>query len=451
MGVANLTLGILLFLASFSVARAGLIVSEIAWMGTGESSTNEWIELLNDGEMAVDVSLYTLNWNDRSTALMGVLEPHSYYLLERGDDAVPGEVADLVYVGALGNGGELLEIRNSGVTEWSVDATEGWPAGDNTTKETMQWNGTTWITAVATPKQANILIEAPAEPEVAITSNKSPVTSRPYPDHSLPVAVETNYVVKILAPVYVAAGSEILLRAQGIPDNALYSYAWSFGDGKSSNGSALWHIYNYPGTYTAVIRATKGNKETMASQLIVVFEPKILIPSANNERIILKNESLYAIDLYKWRLVAGKYYYNLPRDTYIAPRATIAVPSYISELRKANDNVYLLSPSGALVAIQEIPTTEIAKKTEGVFPVAVESLGLVVASEVPSRVTVAPANAISKVAQTPAKEIQPLAISVADESVESVAQKNVFIVPKKTSRGLFAKMGAWIGGIFGYD
>jgi PKD repeat protein len=36
-------------------------------------------------------------------------------------------------------------------------------------------------------------------------------------------------------------------------DDGITSYNWQFGDGSISNGQTISHIYQFPGTYTAIL------------------------------------------------------------------------------------------------------------------------------------------------------------------------------------------------------
>jgi cytosine/adenosine deaminase-related metal-dependent hydrolase len=116
-----------------------VVLNEIAWMGTPVSYNDEWIELFNNSGGDIDLAGWTLNATDGtpSVALSGVIPAGGHFLLERTDDStVPGVVADRIYTGALGNTGEVLELRDDGGA--LQDLVDAWYAGDNTTKETMQ-------------------------------------------------------------------------------------------------------------------------------------------------------------------------------------------------------------------------------------------------------------------------------------------------------------------------
>ena len=72
--------------------------------------------------------------------LSGTINGKDFYILERTDDStLPKIKADFIYTGALSNQGENLELLDSqGNIIDQVIHTEGWPAGDNQTKQTME-------------------------------------------------------------------------------------------------------------------------------------------------------------------------------------------------------------------------------------------------------------------------------------------------------------------------
>ncbi len=116
-----------------------VVLNEIAWMGTTTSASDEWIELLNNTGGDINLAGWTLTAADGtpSVTLSGIIPAGGHFLMERTDDSsVPGVPADLIFTGALGNTGEVLELRDElGGLQDGVDA---WHAGDNVTKETMQ-------------------------------------------------------------------------------------------------------------------------------------------------------------------------------------------------------------------------------------------------------------------------------------------------------------------------
>ncbi len=129
----------LISVAPFAASPGDVVISEIAWMGTTASSSDEWIELRNNTAQDIDLTGWTLNASDGSPVitLVGTISANGYYLLERTDDtSVADVVADRIYTGALGNTGEVLELRDDGGQV--IDSVDSWYAGDSANRFTME-------------------------------------------------------------------------------------------------------------------------------------------------------------------------------------------------------------------------------------------------------------------------------------------------------------------------
>jgi hypothetical protein len=151
-----------------------LFISEVAWAGTPEDSGNEWIELRNASSGPINAGGYWLldKAEQIKVRLPAVLiPPEGFYLLERGDDAVPDIEADAVYTGGLANSNEELRLFDP----WcnlldEVIAGPKWPAGDSTAKRSMERGGNwDWFSyqgaavsgILGTPKRENSAPKAP--------------------------------------------------------------------------------------------------------------------------------------------------------------------------------------------------------------------------------------------------------------------------------------------------
>ncbi len=122
-----------------------VLINEVAWAGTKASASDEWIELHNPGPDPIDLAGWTLTDDgDIRVALSGTIPAYGYFLLERTDDTTIADVpADLIYSGALGNGGERLWLRDP--TGAVVDSANGdggpWPAGKAAARASMERRG----------------------------------------------------------------------------------------------------------------------------------------------------------------------------------------------------------------------------------------------------------------------------------------------------------------------
>ena len=134
---------ICVLIGGFACLGNDLVISEVAWAGAAASSHDEWIELQNLGDVAVDLTGWQLAFGDRLIPLWevredavevrtSVLEPGEFLILERTDDETISDItADILYTGLLSNPGILIELRNpEGMVVDSVAPLEtGWPAG----------------------------------------------------------------------------------------------------------------------------------------------------------------------------------------------------------------------------------------------------------------------------------------------------------------------------------
>ncbi|MFQ5577207.1 MAG: lamin tail domain-containing protein [Anaerolineae bacterium] len=116
---------------------ATVLINEVAWAGTDASTADEWIELFNVTDGAIDLTGWTLQAGDGgpSLTLVGQIPANGYYLIERTDDnTVSDIVADLFasFGNGLANGGEVLTLRNSSnvVVDTANGNGGGWPGGE---------------------------------------------------------------------------------------------------------------------------------------------------------------------------------------------------------------------------------------------------------------------------------------------------------------------------------
>ncbi|MCK4781616.1 lamin tail domain-containing protein [Candidatus Parcubacteria bacterium] len=128
-----------------------VIINEVAWMGTKNSSNDEWIELKNLTNSTISLEGWQLIDKKQQIKIVftaGEAIPAGGFLfLERtDDDSVPNIDADLIYTGALSNSNEALYLFNENCQlQDEVLADSKWPAGNNSEKRTMERaNNLTW-------------------------------------------------------------------------------------------------------------------------------------------------------------------------------------------------------------------------------------------------------------------------------------------------------------------
>jgi len=161
----------LIFIFSFSpffssaAELPGVIFNEIAWMGSPalENAANkEWIELYNNSLENISLDGWKIIAADGSPqiSLKGIIPSYGFFLLERVNDyTLTNVIADQIYTGALENSGESLMLfdKDNNLKD-EILANNGWPAGDNKTKQTMEKTVSGWANSLnpgGTPKTKN--------------------------------------------------------------------------------------------------------------------------------------------------------------------------------------------------------------------------------------------------------------------------------------------------------
>jgi len=208
-----------------------VVINEIAWMGTATSSFDEWIELYNTTEQPINLNGWMLksltgDSPDPQIVLSGTIGAFGYFLLERTDDTSISDIsADQIYTGALSDTGEYLELRDiANEVIDSVDGSAEWPAGDNTTKSSMERinpaqpgnNSTNWNTNDGVTKNG-------------LDAGENPINGTPKAENSVyntsPVLSELSAVTDLTANV---TGWNFILNwsAPGIGDFAVASLSY---------------------------------------------------------------------------------------------------------------------------------------------------------------------------------------------------------------------------------
>lgn len=118
-----------------------VVINEVAWAGSLDDSSDEWIELKNNTDTEIDLTGWSISDDGTSTyTLSGTISANGYFLIESNDNAISTITANLVVSLSLANTGDTLVLFDSNGdtidTINSLGAT--WVGGDNTTKATME-------------------------------------------------------------------------------------------------------------------------------------------------------------------------------------------------------------------------------------------------------------------------------------------------------------------------
>lgn len=362
-------------------AAAAVVINELAWMGSVGNANAEWIELYNEGSEPVSLSGWTLTsaGTAPNITLSGTIAGSGFYLLERtGDDSAPGVSADQIYTGALANGGDTLTLKDSsGSTVDQVVGGSGWTniGGDNTTKDTPQRTGSSWVTATPTPRATNASGSTPPADTGTTTPTTPTETSTTTPSATIGGSTPSTSTT-VASPVralYLDAGPDrIVLAGVRTPYRAVaYSkngsikdarVTWSFGDGKSDLGDKVWHAFRKPGEYMVTVRAEEDASEALVALHVIVEAPSVALHTVDGG-VALTNSGARLADLSLWRIRAGEREFEIPRDTGVWPGATVVFADEDTGL-SSEDSTSLLLPSGTIAseAVSEPNVLEVAEE-----------------------------------------------------------------------------------------
>lgn len=182
-----------------------VLINEIAWMGSppkgggqgSGSGKSEWIELKNNSRETVNLSGWQILDKSRKFKILfendEKITASGFYLLERTrKGASPDAAADKIYMSVLPNAGSWLKLisRECALVD-EINASAGWPGGNNKSKQTLERNlgDLGWHTSIypgGTPKAEN------SKPQIAEATQGSTTIKTPHPKTSQPPAKTTS-------------------------------------------------------------------------------------------------------------------------------------------------------------------------------------------------------------------------------------------------------------------
>lgn len=362
-----------IFAGNARAANASVFINEIAWMGTTVSSSNEWIELANDGSSAVSLTGWVLSIEGKKDiVLSGNISANGFYLIERTDDTtVPGIAADLIASFGTGipNTGAILSLKNAGAVVDRVDGSQEWKiggvlAGDNTTKETAQRGASGWFTGNPTPRAVNGQPAEVATPSNPANTNTT-LASAVLPTNNSSFPVEPQIFTDAGQSVRtVPVGATIIFsgRVWGLKKEPIENarMVWAFGDGASADGASVSHIYYYPGEYTAVLDAASGFYAASDRVRVTAVVPSLTLRTGGDSArsfVAIENSGNTELDLSGWQISSQEKNFILPKNTLIGARKILTVPSEISGFSAPATSIVSLSfPNGSSVPLLQNPT-----------------------------------------------------------------------------------------------
>ncbi|MEK7228341.1 MAG: lamin tail domain-containing protein [Patescibacteria group bacterium] len=431
-------LSIAIVLLSTSIVHANIRMTEIAWMGTSESSFCEWFELYNDGTDSVNLSGWKLYEDGGSQVVFTMTTPitsQGYLLIERTTPSCPDPVPSVSdeagsFSGSgLSNTGENLVLKDEeGATIQTLDYSSGWPAGDATTKETMQWDGSGWVTAVATPKASTQGGGGGGSSPSELQSGTAWVTpkQKPHIELSVPRTIYATVASEYSQKVFLEYGEAY----NGV-------FLWNMGDGtvyRNNTPKEVIHTYKYPAVYTitfAYYQTPYDNKPLLfESQEHTVILPTVSLRTISGKGFEFTNSGSVPIDISKWMIILSDTTVQLPPFTIIAPKKTVIMPFSVFSIGEWYTKGTLQTPQWVTVGNNAVVENRIvASSPNNISPIIPQPTSLV-----SSEGSIATANAIGAISES--KENKP---------TKSQTKSIVFALVLFVVIGLFVALERFIG------
>lgn len=350
-------------------AYAGVIINEVAWMGTANSAQDEWVELYSDsGQNLEGWSLVTED-GGMTIGLSSIIPQDGYFLIERTDDTtVPNLPADLIaaFGNGLSNSGEVLILKNAAGAEIDrVDGSNSWAiGGNNTTKETLQKTSSGWITAAATPRTQNVggVSSPPASPppqsggQSALQTAQTEFESGGSASESTKLKADTGEDRTVLAGAEVGFSGSV----EGVDENSATKvrFTWNFGDGTLGEGKNAAHVFTFPGIYNVFLAVSfAGVSVTDSAKITVIENPVVILKVKPGQWVEIHNSSKYKIDFSNFGVaVAGDTPFYFPQNTFFEPNARVTLDGDLLGFEiPAKGAINLIYPNGKLLFSLEYP------------------------------------------------------------------------------------------------
>lgn len=366
-------------------AHAEIRVTEIAWMGTANSQYEEWVELYNNGTDDVDLSGWKFFKSGGTTlfSLTGTIVHGQYYLVCRTTASLQNPMSGLCdeqgqWGGSgLNNTSDQVVLKDGqGTVIQSVDGTGGWSAGDATTKQTMQWDGSGWVTGAATPGAATVgntggndngggngNNTTTTDGGGTITNTVTQDTHRRDPKEKIDlIKPDPVYVAHMVIPDYGIAGVAVPMKAEVTKDKIISSlrgrYEWSMGDGASFkffDNQPISHAFIYPGDYTVVLAyysdIFRDEPDSIHRKIITIAPSSVSIFGTTDDGgIILQNDSSKDVDLGGWMISSNGSVFTFPNYTIIVHGKQLFISGKTIGFTVVPTDIVLKNPNGQMIA-----------------------------------------------------------------------------------------------------
>lgn len=337
----------------------------------GNTSSDRWIEVFNDGNDIADFTStdYKIldNTSDSKRSIFEISGGNSFpkdataYIFKtlspvtKVSETLPGGVNLIFRSGFFldENSGSISIINSNGSTIYACSSYGGVECGNNTSTTSTSTNTTSSSTIDNTNNTSNNIVYV-----YVATNNQNK-----YGD--IQVLLPSDKVVPALADV------DYTVKAIDSQRNVIggLEFNWSFGDGGEKYGKDATYHYVYPGEYTLIATADGYTSGGQARMNVTVVTPDIVISKVGTGKlenyIDIENKTNYDLFLSNFYLNVDGVFYKLPKNLIIAKNKTIhlsgeavgfSLPARMVSLHYPNKNL-LVSYSYQYDANSAVATT----------------------------------------------------------------------------------------------
>lgn len=262
-----------------SAEPASVVINELMWMGSSASALDEWIELRNLTDQAVDLSNWLLTKKTGGAETPMLVLPAGASIPARGFFLIANYAADSAS-SRLGVQADLVEsdvsLVNSALQIKLYDAASALidtaDDGSGAPLKGKYTSGSVWQSMERIAGASDSTLASSWRTATTSTNFDSDSvelgTPRSANGNGAPVAEAGPDVEATVIEAVMFDASD-----SSDPDGDALTFAWDFGDGASGNGATPTHAYTRTGAFTASLTVSDGVAEATDSVAVTINEP----------------------------------------------------------------------------------------------------------------------------------------------------------------------------------
>lgn len=311
---------LVLFLPAGAFASA--VISEVMYDLEGTDTDREWIEIVNNGSSAVDVSsfkLFEANTNHALTSVQGstVLAPGETAIIAVSPAAFladwpgfSGRLFDSSF--SLSNSGETLGIKNGadGEEDSIPYASAMGAQGDG---KSLGRSGGTFVPQTPSPGSAEQASQTSSQSSGSLPLANQNTSGSAAPARSISIHAGSNRTVVVGADTHFNA--EVYgIEGHLAPDARII---WIFGNGDTREGRLVKYAYPYPGRYLVSVAGALG-EYAAESRFVVEAKPaQVALEAETDGALSVLQLGAGDLDISLWQVERAGAVFRFPARTVI--------------------------------------------------------------------------------------------------------------------------------------